>query len=610
MTAPSWDLSIAYNGLNDSKIEQDIALIEQCIDVLKLHVSNREQVLVMQNAVQTSEAAGTLMATINTFATCHASVDSSDEAAKALMGRIAKLNSALTQAFAPYSDTLTHADETFIDDVLSHASPDVAGQSFQFACLRRQADTKLSVSEEQLITALEVDGKDAWGRMYDNLTGTLQVEMKAEDGSIEKMGFSQAASLLYGSEFEKQQPAWEAIQAAMDTHKESFASVLNALAGWRLTEIEKRSSKRKVHFLEPSLHDSRISEQTLDTMMSVAKANRGVGQKAGKLMAKVHQLNEMKPWNHLASMPSLTNSSTENNRSENELDEPKVYSFDEAIDVIRSAFSQVDAEMAEFVDIMVENGWIDAAPSGQRRLGAYCTKLAATRSPLVFMTWGGSRSDLLTLAHELGHAFHNWVMKDMPLCKTRYPMTLAETASIFAENIVRDYLLNKASSRNEKLEMLWEELSSCYALMVNIPVRFAFEKAFYEKRQAGELSANELSALMSEHWQDWYGDSMTQSDPYFWASKLHFSISEVSFYNYPYLFGYLFSIGVYAQRERKGEGFYRDYLSLLRDTGSMSAEDVVEKHLGMSLTDDTFWQQSIDRVSDKVDLFEALLSDE
>ncbi|MEZ9232766.1 M3 family oligoendopeptidase [Vibrio amylolyticus] len=607
MTAPSWDLTIAYHGLDDSKIEQDIALIEQCIDVLKQHIANREQVLVMQNAVQTSEAAGTLMATINTFATCHASVDSSNEVAKSLMGRIAKLNSSLTQAFAPYTDTLTHSDDVFIEDVLAHSSADVSGQYFQFSCLRKLADSKLSVAEEQLITALEVDGKDAWGRMYDNLTGTLEVKVTQPDGSIEQMGFSQAASLLYGSDFEKQPAAWQAIQEAMDTHKESFASVVNALAGWRLTEIEKRSTKHNIHFLEPSLHDSRITEQTLDTMMSVAKANRSVGQKAGKLMAKVHQLDEMKPWNHLASMPSLNLGSDDNDNAQS--NEPKVYSFDEAITVIRSAFSEVDEEMAEFVDIMVENGWIDAEPSNQRRLGAYCTKLAATRSPLVFMTWGGSRSDLLTLAHELGHAFHNWVMKDMPLCKTRYPMTLAETASIFAENIVRDYLLSKASSRTEKLEMLWEELSSCYALMVNIPVRFAFEKEFYEKRQSGELSANELSELMSKHWQDWYGDSMSQSDPYFWASKLHFSISEVSFYNYPYLFGYLFSIGVYAQREHKGDAFYRDYLSLLRDTGSMNAEEVVEKHLGMSLSSEEFWQQSIDRVSAKVDLFETLLSD-
>jgi len=593
MTTPNWDLSIAYQGLSDSKITQDIELIQQCIQTLVIHADSRSSVLVVQNAIQTSEAAGKLLSTINTFAQCHASTDATNSEAKTLVGRVAKLSSELSQAFTPYQDVLLTAPESFIDDVLNHASEDVSGQSFSIQAMRKLADTKLSIAEEQLLSAMQVDGKDAWGRLYDNITGSLQVTL--EDGMQTKVGFSQAASLLYGTEFEAQEPAWRGVQNAMRDNQESFAAILNALSGWRLTEYQKRSKIQDVHFLDPSLHESRIQAETLDAMMETAKANRHVGQKAGKLMARVHGLNKMTPWNHLAGMPSLTDG------------EPKNYPFDEAIEIIRSAFACVDSEMAEFVTLMVKNGWIDAAPSENRRLGAYCTKFAATRTPLVFMTWGGSRSDLLTLAHEIGHAFHNWVMRDMPLCQTRYPMTLAETASIFAENIVRDYLLEQVETREEKLEMLWEELSSCYALMVNIPVRYEFEKGFYEKRSEGELDANQLCELMSSTWQEWYGDSMSEPDPYFWASKLHFSISQVSFYNYPYLFGYLFSIGVYAQRESKGEQFYQDYVNLLRDTGSMMAEDVVNKHLGMDLTAREFWQQSIDRVENKIDEFESLL---
>lgn len=597
MTTPSWDLSIAYRDLNDAKIEQDIELIQQCIELLYLHVEKRHIILAMQNAIQTSEAAGTLLSTINTFANCHASVDATHTEAKALLGRVAKLNSEMSQAFSPYEDTLIHAEPEFIDAVLEHESADVAGQRFAIESSRKLSSSRLSVAEEQLLAAMKVDGRDGWGRLYDNLTGSLKLSLKL-DGEDEALGFSQAASLLYGSEFDKQEPAWRAVQGAMKTHQESFASILNALAGWRLTENKKRSKISDVHFLDPSLHGSRIVPETLDTMMSVAKANRVVGQKAGLLMARVHGLDEMKPWNHLAAMPPLGDS------------ESKVYPFDEAIEVIKTAFAEVNPEMADFVALMVENGWIDAAPAANKRLGAYCTKFAATRTPLVFMTWSGSRSGLMTLAHELGHAFHNWVMKDMPLCQTRYPMTLAETASIFAENIVRDHLLKQAQTRNEKLEMLWEELSSSLALMVNIPVRFEFEKAFYEQREKGELTAQQLCDLMETTWKEWYGAAMTEADPYFWASKLHFSISQVSFYNYPYLFGYLFSKGVYAQRDAKGEQFYGDYVSLLRDTGSMMAEEVVQKHLGMDLTQADFWQQSIDMVKVQIDEFERLLDQE
>ncbi|EMQ2878050.1 M3 family oligoendopeptidase [Vibrio navarrensis] len=595
MTAPSWDLTIAYADLNDERIEQDIELIEQCIKLLKTQASQKEVVSVMQNAIVTKEAAGRLLSTIYTFANCHTSVDVTHAEAKALVGRMAKLSSEMDQAFSPYELALMHADDDFIVDVLESDNPDVASQAFAIAQLRKLADQSLSVEQEQLLSAMAVDGRDGWGRLYDNLTGTLKVNLKLPDGQEQTLGFSQAAAILYGSDFARQESAWRGIQQAMATHRETFAAILNALSGWRLTEYQKRSHQRDIHFLEPSLYSSRIQPQTLDTMISVTRQNRHVGQKAGVLMAKVHGLNEMKPWNHLAAMPAFSG-------------EAKVYSFEEAIEVIRAAFAQVDPEMATFVDMMVENGWIDAAPGDNKRLGAYCTKLAATRTPLVFMTWAGSRSDLMTLAHELGHAFHNWVMRDMPLCQTRYPMTLAETASIFAENIVQDYLIAKAQSDEEKLEMLWEELSSALALMINIPVRYEFEKAFYQQRSDGELSADELCALMSSTWQEWYGEAMSESDPYFWASKLHFSISDISFYNYPYLFGYLFSKGIYAQRSEKGEQFYQDYVSLLRDTGSMMAEAVVFQHLAMDLTQDEFWQKSIDLISAKVDEFERLLA--
>ncbi len=595
MTTPSWELTIAYQDLSDQRIQDDIALVEQCIELLYKQSSECQNVEVMQNAILTKEAASRLAGTISNFANCYSSVDATNADAKALLGRMTRIFSELSQAFSAFELTLTHADDEFIARVLDHENPDISGQAFSILNLRNLADTRLSNDEEKLLSAMSVDGKSAWGKLYDNLTGSLNVTLDYVDGNSEELGFSQAASILYGSEFNRQEAAWRGVQKAMETHQESFAAILNALAGWRLTENKKRSTKRNVHFLEPSLHGSRIQAETLDSMMSVAKANRDIGQKAGLLMAQVHGLDEMKPWNHLAAMPALSG-------------DAKVYDFDEAIDVICKAFETVNPDMSEFVRMMVKNGWIDAKPSANKRLGAYCTKLPATRTPLVFMTWSGSRSDLMTLAHELGHAFHNWVIRDLPLCQTYYPMTLAETASIFAENIVRDRLISKALSTDEKLEMLWEELSSALALMVNIPVRYEFEKAFYERRQSGELTAQEFCDLMSETWKEWYGDAMSEADPYFWASKLHFSISDVSFYNYPYVFGFLFSKGIYAQRESKGESFYADYINLLRDTGNMTAEQVVEKHLSMDLTKPEFWLQSVTLVREKIDEFESLLT--
>jgi oligoendopeptidase F len=592
MTAPSWDLSIAFLSLDDPKLIDTIAHIELRISEFSFFDVNLEAVN-LQQAIIEKESISVQLATVASYGNCIASVDASNAQAKALVNQMTKLSSDLSQAFSPYLDAIVNAPTELFESVLS-LSDDLEAQRFLLEEERKLVATRLSVKEEQLLSAMSVDGKNAWGRLYDNITGSMKVTLQLPDGTKETIGLSQAASILYGSDTLRREPAWRAIQFAMKQNQESFSAILNALAGWRLTEYQKRSSVNDLHFLEPSLHGSRIEQATLDSMMSVAKKNRAVGQKAGRLMAKMFGTEQLTPWDQLASMPPLIGKASQ-------------YSFDEAIDIIKDAFAGVSQEMADFVDLMVKNGWIDAAQQETKRLGAYCTKFADSRTPLVFMTRGNSMSDVLTLAHELGHAFHNWVMRDMPLCKTKYPMTLAETASIFAENVVRDALLAKAKTKEDKIEMLWEELSSALALTINIPVRYEFEKAFYEQRSNKELGPEQLSRLMGDTWTEWYGDSMSEPDPLFWASKLHFSIPEVSFYNYPYLFGYLFSIGVYAQREAKGQHFYRDYVSLLRDTGSMRAEEVVEKHLQMDLTKETFWQQSLDRVSQQIDEFEGLI---
>ena len=161
------------------------------------------------------------------------------------------------------------------------------------------------------------------------------------------------------------------------------------------------------------------------------------------------------------------------------------------------------------------------------------------------MTYSGSTSDVITLAHELGHALHFWVMRDLPECQRRYGMSLAETASTLGETAVRNALLEKSVANAEKLNIMWEELSAFTTFMLNIPTRFEFEKRLYELRAEKPLRPDELRQIMSDSWLEWYGDSISEPDPMFWASKLHFYISGLSFYNFPYLFGYLFSLGVY-----------------------------------------------------------------
>ncbi|MFT5483498.1 MAG: oligoendopeptidase F [Halieaceae bacterium] len=597
MNAPEWDLSIAYAGLDDPQIETDIAFVCNKLLVLANWHGRSSEIEILQQAISAGERALIAAYNLAEYAGCLVAVNSADGPARRLSGQIDKLLSELTQAMEPFADALLRFDEADLNAVLGGSDASGPLERFRFEIMeqRKLRDSRLSVSEEQLLAAMSVDGRNAWGRLYDGLTGGLDVALELADGTEETVGISQAASILYGGDAQRRAPAWHGIRAQMETHSESIAAGLNALSGWRHSEHAKRSHTVDVHFLDPSLHASRIDRGTLDCLLQVAWDNVDVGRKAAKLMATVFGTEALEPWDQLAAMPAAAGESV------------PYYSFAEAIEIVRESFAGVNPEMGEFVQMMVERRWIDAAPQPRKQLGAFCSGFSAHRTPVVFMTWGNSMSDVLTLAHELGHAYHSWVMRDMPFSHSDYPMTLAETASIFAESVVRDALLKRAGSNYERRLMLWEELSAALGFLVNIPVRFEFERDFYQQRQGGELDVPALRQLMSETWTRWYGDSMTRADDMFWASKAHFSIADTSFYNYPYLFGYLFSLGVYAQRKERGADFFESYVAMLRSTGNMTAEEVAREHLGVDLGQPDFWLKSIDIARAQVNAFEDLL---
>jgi oligoendopeptidase F len=256
--------------------------------------------------------------------------------------------------------------------------------------------------------------------------------------------------------------------------------------------------------------------------------------------------------------------------------------------------------------MMAERRWIEGTVSDHKRPGAYCTRFMKSKTPRVYSTYTGGMSDVITLAHELGHAFHGWVMRELPEAQQSYGMSLAETASTFGETAVRDALLASAADDHTRFHILWEDCAALPTFVLNIPTRFEFERNFYEQREERPRRPAEIKSLMADAWRRWYGDCLSEPDPMFWASKLHFYISGTSFYNFPYLFGYLFSLGVYAERARLGADFFDAYVALLRDTGRMTAEELARKHLGADLTKPDFWRASVASMNAKVGQFETL----
>jgi oligoendopeptidase F len=263
--------------------------------------------------------------------------------------------------------------------------------------------------------------------------------------------------------------------------------------------------------------------------------------------------------------------------------------------------------MGNFAKKACLDKWIEASDRSGKRPGGYCVPFPRAKQSRIFMTYSGTMVNLSTLAHELGHAYHNAMVEDLPSFAQHYRMNVAETASTFAEQIISDALLQQSKTREEKLKILADRIQRSVVFMMNIRARFLFETQFYEKRKTQFLSSHELCSLMQKSQEMAYSNALSTWHPYFWASKLHFYFTSVPFYNFPYTFGYLFSLGLYMQAKKKGPQFANSYDELLKETGMMSVEELAKKHLGIDLTQITFWKEAAKAATSDVEEFLKLL---
>ena len=598
----TWDNSHIYTSFEDQNIQSDIQYIEKTTkEIAELSKSIEPTIETIDSTADEKlkpflegvkkisllqKEAYIKLWTLSVFSSSRLSTESQDLKAKELSSKCSSLGAELSKAATSKDLFLMRCSDNLLNEFLE----DPKTSEFKFNLLhgRKQKDFLLSVKEESLSTGLATDGLHAWGKLYSSLSGSIKVQVGEEE-----MGLAKASALLRQGDRYKRELAWKGINHAWETHEESAGAILNSINGWRIEQAKVRSTKRQGHYLDKSCHQSRIERSTLDALMETTHKRRDVGHKALRIMAKAEKLDKLAPWDLLAPAP--------------ESGEPSPTPFPKAIEMISHAFSEFSPDMGEFAKMMTEKNWIDATPTTNRAPGAYCTKFPNVREPRIFMTYTGTMGNIITLAHELGHAYHNWVMRDLSLSEAAYSMTLAETASIFAETLVRETILEECKTDEEKIKILWQEAESAAALMINIPARYEFEKMMVEERMKGNLPPSRLKELMSSAWEKWYGNTLTEYDQMFWASKLHFSISSLGFYNYPYLFGYLFSLGIYSQKDNDPQNFAGLYKDILRDTGTMTAEDLVQKHLGQNISDEKFWDNSINIVEKTINQLESLL---
>ncbi len=598
---PNWTLSDEYDGLNSqeflndenfvkisleqiSKLEEELK--EYLPNINKLIQENYTKVLNLAVSMfKLAEKTDIILSNLYTYINCYLSTDTLNSTYKQALGRILELDNKFLVSTTALNIFIINAPQKLIDMYLT--DEDVKYSTFKVYNKRRIKPYSLSYAEENLINKLSNNGFDAWDILYTNTTGTLKCELIL-NSKKEEISITKAFALMHDTNEEIRKNAFIAYRETFRKNKDLFAHILNSIFGWKQSVAEKRSYNQNYHYLEKSIVNNHIQKETLNAMLQACTEQKEVAQKVYQIMAKALKKDKLDPWDHFAPAPVTSQTSIR-------------FSFNEGISLITEAFNRIDPQMGDFVQIMLKNGWIEAGQNGNRRMGAYCTDFAKSKSPRVYCTYNGDVSSLTTLAHELGHAFHHWIIKDLPYSQQHYPMNLAETASIFAETVLTDMLIERLGNTPEVLPIVWEEAANVATFMLNIPARFDLECKICEaKLNSQTLTKDILDNLMIESFNYRYGNTFNEFDESFWASKLHFYKTNVSFYNWPYTFGYLFSAGIYAMRTKLGLNFYDAYVNLLKDTGKESTEILVQKYLGEDTTKLDFWLNAIIFASNKV----------
>lgn len=586
-----WDLDVFFEGgSNSAEFISHLTAASEAITRFKKEVETwqpsdqEEESARLTSLVERFDGAARMVRQAGAFVSCLQAQNTEDKKANQLRATVTELSASLQNAL------------TAFDQKLAGFSPEVweglikAGLlnelHFVLTERRERAAEKLSGGEESAINALSVDGYHGWGQLYDLLVGNTKIKYKDGDLSV-----GQAANKLSDADRSVRKEIFTEWEKAWGEKEDFYSKTLNHLAGFRLNVYKLRGWD---DVLKEPLDINRMQKETLDAMWEVISQHKEPFVQFLNRKAKLLGLKKLS-WFDLDAPIGSTESKM---------------SYQEGADFIVDNFAQFGKEMADFARMAFENNWIEAEDRPGKAPGGFHTFFPESSQSRIFMTYSGTPSNVSTLAHELGHGFHTYAMRDLHLLNRNYAMNVAETASTFAEMIVSDASLKNSTSKEEKLSLLEDKIQRSVALLMNIHARFLFETRFYEERKQGVVNAERLNELMKDAQTEAYGGALDEYHPLFWASKLHFYITGVPFYNFPYTFGYLFSLGIYAMAQEEGKGYEEKYIALLKDSASMPVEELAQKHLNVDLTKKDFWEKAVRMCIEDVEEFMALTEQE
>ena len=580
-----WNLDVIYRGFDDPAFAADMEKLEKLVkDYAAFAGELDEQTPLdgLKKGIALEEALTVLTAKLGEYASLRQSVNTRDAEAGSRLGQVMQRISGAAGAQAQWREWVSKIPDLM---VLVTGDETLKDYTFLFERLLRNSTHLLGSLGEQISARLSMSGSSAWSDLQGYLTSTVPVSYNGGTTNL-----SAIRNLAYDPDPAVRKAAYEAELSCYDRIKDSVAFALNSIKLETISDCQLRGYGSP---LDRTLEQSDMKRQTLDAMLGAMEEYmpkfRQYLRAKGKALGHENGL----PWYDL--FAPMGKSAAQ-------------YTAEDAKRILVELFSTFDQELADMVARAFDESWIDFYPRDGKTGGAFCAGVESIGQSRILTNFDGTFGSIVTLAHELGHAFHNQCIRTHRPLNRDYSMPVAETASTFNECVVMAAAIRQAKSHDEELALIESQLQDVTQIICDIYSRYLFESMVLENREQQFMDADTLCGMMLKAQEQSYGDGLAPDfrHPYMWICKSHYY--GATFYNFPYAFGGLFARGLYAQYQREGAAFVPKYKKLLRTTTVATAEDVA-KVAGIDLTDKEFWRGALQTVAQQIDLVCGLLEE-
>ena len=579
-----WNLDPLYQGFEDPAFEADLEKLKTVVAAMGTLAGSLAQAQPMdalKEGIRLQEDATVLLYKLYGYASLRQSADTKDSAAGSQIGRIMAIYSGFAAPVAAYKSWATSLPNLM---ELVQSDEDLKVYTFLFQNMEDSSRYLLPGRGEEIMAKMEMSGSSAWADLQQYLTSTVPVSYRGTTTNL-----SAIRNLAYDPDPQVRKDAYEAEVACYERIRDAVAFALNSIKLETISDCQLRGYESP---LQRTVKRNDMKMETLNAMLEAMDEYAPKFWQYLKAKAKAMGYENGLPWYEL--FAPMGKSSTK-------------FTAEQSRDYLVGLFAEFDQELSDMVARAFDEAWIDFYPRDGKAGGAFCADVPTLKQSRILTNFDGAFGDVVTLAHELGHAFHNQCIFDHRPLNQGYSMPLAETASTFNECVVMASAIGKAADKDEKIALIENQLQDATQIICDIYSRYRFETMVFANREEQFMNADTLCQYMLEAQKQSYGDGLDHNclHPYMWVCKGHYY--GPTFYNFPYAFGGLFARGLYAQYEKEGAVFVPKYKKLLNTTPIATAEDVA-KVADIDLTDKEFWRAALQTIADQIDQLCELLS--